>query len=80
MSGGDFVRNVKQVIDLLGQIRAVATQPGTAEAAGEAADRLFRGVVAASSAVGPGGRPEEPVGPGGRPEEPVGRPEEPVGP
>src|SRR5438876_466345 len=83
MSGGDFVRNVKQVIDLLGQIRAVATQPGTAEAAGEAADRLFRGVVAASSTVGPGGRPEEPVGPGGRPEEPVGpggRPEEPVGP
>jgi ATP-dependent RNA helicase HelY len=80
MSGGDFVRNVKQVIDLLGQIRAVATQPGTAEAAGEAADRLFRGVVAASSAASPGGRPEEPVGPGGRPEEPVGRPEEPVGP
>ena len=63
MSGGDFVRNVKQVIDLLGQIRAVATQPGTAEAAGDAADRLFRGVVAASSTVGPGGRPEEPVGP-----------------
>jgi hypothetical protein len=83
MSGGDFVRNVKQIIDLLRQIRTVAIEPATAKAAGEAADRLFRGVVAASSTVGPGGRPEETVGPGVRPEEtvgPGGRPEETVGP
>jgi ATP-dependent RNA helicase HelY len=72
MSGGDFVRNVKQLIDLLRQIRTVALEPATAKAAGEAADRLFRGVVAASSTVGPGGRPEEAVGPGGRPDEAVG--------
>ncbi len=57
MSGGDFVRNVKQIIDLLRQIRTVALQPATAEAAGAAADRLFRGVVAASSTVGAGGPP-----------------------
>ena len=55
MSGGDFVRNVKQIIDLLRQIRTVALEPATAAAAGAAADRLFRGVVAASSALGPGG-------------------------
>jgi ATP-dependent RNA helicase HelY len=72
MSGGDFVRNVKQIIDLLRQIRTVALRPATADAAGAAADRLFRGVVAASSTVGPGGRRDEIVGPGGRRDEIVG--------
>jgi ATP-dependent RNA helicase HelY len=52
MSGGDFVRNVKQLIDLLRQLGDVAPEPATAKAAREAADRLFRGVVAASSTVG----------------------------
>ena len=52
LSGGDFVRNVKQLIDLLRQIGTVAAEPATAKAAREAADRLFRGVVAASSVVG----------------------------
>jgi ATP-dependent RNA helicase HelY len=51
ISGGDFVRNVKQLIDLLRQIRTVAAEPATAKAAGDAADRLFRGVVAASSVL-----------------------------
>ncbi|HUP69347.1 MAG TPA: DEAD/DEAH box helicase [Acidimicrobiales bacterium] len=51
MSGGDFVRNVKQLIDLLRQLADVVTEPATAEAARLAADRLFRGVVAASSVV-----------------------------
>ena len=50
LSAGDFVRNVKQVIDLLGQIADV-TDGLTAEVAREAAARLFRGVVAASSTV-----------------------------
>ena len=50
LSGGDFVRNVKQVIDLLGQVADVTDQP-TSAAAREAAARLYRGVVAASSAV-----------------------------
>jgi ATP-dependent RNA helicase HelY len=52
LSGGDFVRNVKQLIDLLRQIAEVAPLIATGHAAGDAADRLFRGVVAVSSAVG----------------------------
>ena len=44
MTGGDFVRNVKQLIDLLRQLDEVP-------AARTAADGLFRGVVAASSVV-----------------------------
>ena len=52
ISGGDFVRNVKQLIDLLRQLGEVSTDPGTASAARSAADQLFRGVVAASSVVG----------------------------
>ena len=51
ISGGDFVRNVKQLIDLLRQLGDVAPDPATAGAARSAADRLFRGVVAASAAV-----------------------------
>jgi ATP-dependent RNA helicase HelY len=52
LTGGDFVRNVKQLIDLLRQIGDVAPVPETAAAARSAAGALFRGVVAASSAVG----------------------------
>ena len=52
MSGGDFVRNIKQLIDLLRQLGDVAPVPATAKAARDAADRLFRGVVSASSVVG----------------------------
>ena len=51
MSGGDFVRNVKQLIDLLRQLSEVAPEPATARAAREGADALYRGVVAASSSV-----------------------------
>jgi superfamily II RNA helicase len=46
------VRNVKQLIDLLRQLADVADVPATSAAAGEAADALHRGVVAASSVVG----------------------------
>ncbi|MFN2503278.1 MAG: DEAD/DEAH box helicase [Acidimicrobiales bacterium] len=52
LSGGDFVRNVKQLIDLLRQLGQIALEPATAKSARDAADRLFRGVVAASSVVG----------------------------
>lgn len=52
MSGGDFVRNVKQLVDLLRQLGEVAPDPSTSAAARSAADRLMRGVVAASSVVG----------------------------
>ena len=51
ISGGDFVRNIKQLIDLLRQLALVAPSPSTRKAAGAAADALFRGVVAASSVV-----------------------------
>jgi len=52
LSGGDFVRNIKQLIDLLRQLALMAPDPATAKAAGGAAERVFRGVVAASSVVG----------------------------
>ncbi|HEV2760325.1 MAG TPA: DEAD/DEAH box helicase [Acidimicrobiales bacterium] len=52
VSGGDFVRNIKQLIDLVRQLGQMAPDPATAKAAREAADRLFRGVVAASSVLG----------------------------
>ncbi|HKA93403.1 MAG TPA: DEAD/DEAH box helicase [Acidimicrobiia bacterium] len=53
MTGGDFVRHIKQCIDLLRQIGDVAPVPATAETARAAADDCFRGVIAASSAVEP---------------------------
>jgi ATP-dependent RNA helicase HelY len=51
LSGGDFVRNVKQLLDLLRQLGDVAPNRATAAAAQRAADDLYRGVVAASSSV-----------------------------
>jgi ATP-dependent RNA helicase HelY len=54
VSGGDFVRNMKQLIDLLRQLGDVVPRPRTARAARQAADALFRGVVAASSVVSSG--------------------------
>lgn len=53
LSGGDFVRTTKQLIDVLRQLALIAPNPATRQIADEAAQRLFRGVVAASSAVGP---------------------------
>ncbi|MCU1487555.1 MAG: putative ATP-dependent helicase, partial [Actinomycetia bacterium] len=52
LSGGDFVRNIKQLIDLLRQIGEVAPARETRAAARSAAEALFRGVISASSAVG----------------------------
>jgi ATP-dependent RNA helicase HelY len=54
ISGGDFVRNVKQLIDLLRQLGDVAADQATARCARQAAEVLFRGVVAASSVVSAG--------------------------
>jgi ATP-dependent RNA helicase HelY len=51
LSGGDFVRNMKQLLDLLRQLGDAAGHPTTAAAARAAADAIFRGIVAASSAV-----------------------------
>ncbi len=50
LSGGDFVRNVKQLIDLLRQL-GETSRPETARVANQAADQLLRGVIAASSMV-----------------------------
>ena len=49
LSGGDFVRNVKLLIDLLGQVAEAAPNPATARTARQATDQILRGVVAASS-------------------------------
>jgi ATP-dependent RNA helicase HelY len=51
LSGGDFVRTTKQLIDLLRQLAIVAPERATRQASQQAADALFRGVVAASSAL-----------------------------
>ncbi len=51
LSGGDFVRNVKQLLDLLRQLGDLAPDEATAGAARRAADQVFRGVVAVSSVV-----------------------------
>jgi ATP-dependent RNA helicase HelY len=51
LSGGDFVRTIKQLIDLLRQLALLAPEESTRDAARDAADRLFRGVVAASTAL-----------------------------
>ncbi|MFP3902311.1 MAG: DEAD/DEAH box helicase [Acidimicrobiia bacterium] len=51
LSGGDFVRNVKTLLDLLRQIGDVAPAPATARAAREAADAIHRGVVSVSSTL-----------------------------
>ncbi len=56
LSGGDFVRTTKQLIDLLRQLAQLAPKPDTGRAAQQAADLLFRGVVAASTVVVPGER------------------------
>ena len=56
ISPGDFVRNVKQLIDLLRQLGEVLPDEGSAANARRAADALFRGVIAASSVVGAAGR------------------------
>ena len=51
LSGGDFVRNVKQLVDLLRQIGDV-TRADTARAARRAAEALDRGVVASAAVPG----------------------------
>ncbi len=51
LSGGDFVRTTKQLIDLVRQLAELAPNPGTSHCAAQAVDLLFRGVVAASTVV-----------------------------
>jgi ATP-dependent RNA helicase HelY len=49
LAPGDFVRNAKQLIDLLRQLATVAPDRATADSAHRAASALQRGVVAASA-------------------------------
>jgi ATP-dependent RNA helicase HelY len=51
LSGGDFVRTTKQLIDVLRQLGDTALSPATARTARAAADALSRGVVAISGAI-----------------------------
>ena len=51
ITAGDFVRTAKLLIDLLRQMALLAPVPDTGRAAGRAADRVFRDLVAASSIV-----------------------------
>ncbi|HEY3140736.1 MAG TPA: DEAD/DEAH box helicase [Acidimicrobiales bacterium] len=60
LSGGDFVRNIKTLIDLLRQIGDIAPDRETARHARQAADALHRGVVAASSDLSPGENDDAP--------------------
>ena len=52
LTAGDFVRTIKQLIDLLRQLSLVLLEESDRTAASEAAELCFRGVVAASSSVG----------------------------
>ncbi len=53
LTGGDFVRTTKQLIDLLRQLALIALDPSTRSAAAQAAEAAFRGVVADSAATAP---------------------------
>jgi ATP-dependent RNA helicase HelY len=52
LTAGDFVRTMKQLIDLLRQLGQIATSAKGQQTAVAASEALFRGVVAASSAFG----------------------------
>ena len=49
LTGGDFVRNTKQLIDLLGQLGDIVADPTSARTCRQAAQALRRGVVQAGS-------------------------------
>ncbi len=71
MTGGDFVRNVKQTIDLLRQIADVAPDPATAATARAAADACLPGRDRGVEHRSPRPRPDDPAV---RPGEPWERP------
>ena len=58
---GDFVRNVRQVIDLVRQLAQVAPEPKTRDAAQLAVALLRRGVVGADDPAALGSAPDPPV-------------------
>ncbi|MFN8051240.1 MAG: DEAD/DEAH box helicase [Acidimicrobiales bacterium] len=68
MSGGDFVRTTKMVIDVLSQLAEIAPDLGTRRSAGAAVEALRRGVVADFGPSTPLPLPES-AGSGGVPAE-----------
>jgi len=58
VSAGDFVRNIKVLIDLLRQVAVVAPDARTRATAERGADALGRGVVATSSDLAALAEPE----------------------
>lgn len=57
---GDFVRNIRQLVDLTRQIGQIALKPATTESANLAVALLRRGVVAADDPVSVGSAPDGP--------------------
>ncbi|HEV3280939.1 MAG TPA: DEAD/DEAH box helicase [Acidimicrobiales bacterium] len=55
---GDFVRNVRQLIDLLRQLAGTAREAGTSEDAGQAVVLLRRGVIGADDPAAVGSAPD----------------------
>jgi ATP-dependent RNA helicase HelY len=51
LSGGDFVRNIRTLLDLLRQVGDVAPEDATARNARRAAEAIHRGVVSVSSTL-----------------------------
>ena len=62
LSGGDFVRTIKQLIDLLVQLSSTAPTKQLRRTAADASQRLYRGVIAASSQVQLDEPGDEPIG------------------
>jgi ATP-dependent RNA helicase HelY len=65
LAPGDFVRNAKQLVDLLRQLATVAPDPTTAATAHRAVTALQRGVVATSLAPAAGSETAPGAGPDG---------------
>ena len=53
MGAGDFVRTIRQLVDLLRQIERTSPNPETARTAGRAAQVMFRGLVVGSEVADP---------------------------
>lgn len=55
MGAGDFVRTVRQIVDLLRQIERTTANPDLARTASKTADAMFRGLVVGSESLGDSG-------------------------
>ena len=60
MGAGDFVRTVRQIVDLLRQIERTSANPALAATANKAAQAMFRGLVVGSETLGTESEPAKP--------------------